>query len=112
MATKYCVNCDRVVEAKRQIGVGTFLLVIITSGLWLLVIPFYSKRCPMCKGTSFGTRPKMNKEESTASTQTQQNIISKQDPMEQIKKLQELKDAGAITNDEFIEKKKKILDTI
>lgn len=112
MATKYCVNCDRVVEAKRQIGIGTFILAIITGGFWLLAIPFYSKRCPMCKGTSFGTRPKIDKEDTSEISQIHQKNIQNHDPMEQIKKLQELKDAGAITQNEFNEKKKKILDTI
>ena len=112
MATKYCVNCDRVVEAKRQIGVGTLILAIITAGFWLLAIPFYSKRCPMCKGTSFGTRPSIKKEDNSSISKTQQKNIQNHDPMEQIKKLQELKDAGAITEDEFNDKKRKILDTI
>jgi len=58
MSTKYCINCGKVVSAKRQIGMGTFLLSLITWGFWLFLIPFYSKRCPICKDTSFGSLKK------------------------------------------------------
>jgi len=110
MATKYCVNCDRVVEAKRVIGAGTIILAVCTSGLWLLAIPFYSKRCPMCKSTNFGKKPI---EKVAADPKiTTSNTASKPDPIEQIKKLQQLKDSGAITTEEFDEKKKKILDSM
>ncbi len=108
MATKYCVNCDRVVEAKRVIGVGTFILALITSGIWLFIIPFYSKRCPICKGTNFGKKP-INKVGSDV--QLKQDT-TKTDPIEQIKKLQELKESGILTEDEFNEKKKNLLNTI
>lgn len=43
-----CFRCG-VVEGRRNIGVGTLLLVLITTGWWLLAIPFYKKRCPICK---------------------------------------------------------------
>lgn len=113
MATKYCVNCDRIVEAKRQIGVGTFILAILTGGVWLILIPFYSKRCPMCKGTNFGKKPSViNKEQTSIKTDSTQTGITKPDPMEQLKKLQELKESGVVTEDEFNDKKKKILATI
>ena len=49
MAIKYCDLCERQVEAKRNIGVGTLILVICSAGLWLLAIPFYAKRCAICK---------------------------------------------------------------
>lgn len=48
----HCIPCDRDVEPKKHIGVGTLLLVLITWGLWLLVIPLYKKRCTLCRGTS------------------------------------------------------------
>jgi hypothetical protein len=48
MAKKYCANCERYVNTSRKIGVGTFIMVICTVGLWLLVIPFYEQRCPIC----------------------------------------------------------------
>ncbi len=49
MAKKYCGLCKRNVETKRQIGVGTLILAICTAGFWILLIPFYSKRCSLCK---------------------------------------------------------------
>lgn len=49
MARKYCTDCDRNVEANRVIGVGTLILAVITAGVWLLLIPFYSVRCSICK---------------------------------------------------------------
>ena len=52
MAVRYCKLCDRKAEAKRHIGVGTLLLVLVTGGFWLLLIPLYSKRCPICKSTN------------------------------------------------------------
>lgn len=110
MATKYCVNCDRVVEAKRVIGIGTFILAILSGGLWLLLIPFYSKRCPICKGTNFGKKP-VNKVEAEAKSSESQNAV-KEDPLEKIKKLQALKDSGAITTEEFNDMKTKILAAI
>jgi hypothetical protein len=51
---KYCLNCKQNIEAKRNIGIGTLILVLCTLGWWLLLIPFYTKRCPLCKGTNFG----------------------------------------------------------
>ncbi|MGF6633557.1 hypothetical protein OKW39_000708 [Paraburkholderia sp. MM6662-R1] len=52
MSLKYCIMCERPVEPKRKIGIGTLLLVLLTSGFWLLTIPFYQKRCPICTGSS------------------------------------------------------------
>lgn len=51
MSVKYCNLCQRNVEPKRKIGVGTIILCLITSFFWVLAIPFYQKRCPIC-GTS------------------------------------------------------------
>lgn len=48
--TAYCNLCERRVPKKRKIGIGTLLLVFFTWGLWILVIPFYSKRCGVCGG--------------------------------------------------------------
>ncbi|HUG00733.1 MAG TPA: hypothetical protein VML95_02595 [Longimicrobiales bacterium] len=45
-------------DARRQIGVGTICLAVITGGLWLLAIPFYQKRCSICRSTAVSaTRP-------------------------------------------------------
>ena len=57
MATMYCELCRRPVEAKRQIGVGTLILVFLTTGFWLLAIPFYRKRCSICKSTAISRVP-------------------------------------------------------
>lgn len=53
MTIKHCALCDRKVSAQRQIGAGTVILVIITAGSWLLAIPFYPDRCPICKSAEF-----------------------------------------------------------
>ena len=49
MSIKKCVHCDKQIDAKRNIGIGSLILVLVTAGLWILVIPFYKKRCPICK---------------------------------------------------------------
>ena len=51
MSLKYCALCKRNVEPKRAIGIGTLLLVLCTFGFWLLLIPLYRKKCPICKTT-------------------------------------------------------------
>ena len=117
MATKYCVNCDRVVGAKRIIGAGTIILAVCTGGFWLLAIPFYMKRCPICRGTNFGKKPIDSNSFDEVKplltpTPISGNFQSKDDPLEKIKKLQELKEAGAITEEEFNEKKKILLRSI
>jgi hypothetical protein len=55
MATKYCALCKRPVEAKRQVGAGTVALGVVTAGLWFLAIPFYRKRCCICRSTAVST---------------------------------------------------------
>ncbi|WP_241123058.1 hypothetical protein [Achromobacter xylosoxidans] len=30
------------------------ILVLVTAGLWILAIPFYRQRCPICSGSMFG----------------------------------------------------------
>lgn len=46
---KYCTLCERNVEPRRKIGVGTLILFLLTLGVWLIAIPFYLKRCPICR---------------------------------------------------------------
>jgi RNA polymerase subunit RPABC4/transcription elongation factor Spt4 len=53
MNIKFCANCNQNVTPKRKIGVGTFILALCTSGISLLFIPAYAKRCPICQGTKF-----------------------------------------------------------
>ena len=43
-----CPNCQKRTGFKRALGVGTFLMVLLTFGLWLFVIPFYPARCITC----------------------------------------------------------------
>jgi hypothetical protein len=52
MPTMYCALCGRSVEARRQIGVGTVVLAVVTAGISLLAIPFYAKRCSICKSAA------------------------------------------------------------
>ncbi len=49
----YCKNCKQVVKPKRYIGFGTVLMIIVTGFMWLLFIPFYRKRCPICYDGGF-----------------------------------------------------------
>jgi hypothetical protein len=43
-----CRNCKKLTGYKRAIGIGTLIAVVCTSGLWLIAIPFYPKRCIAC----------------------------------------------------------------
>jgi hypothetical protein len=43
-----CPNCGKLTGFKRNLGFGTFFMVVITAGLWLLAIPFYPVRCINC----------------------------------------------------------------
>lgn len=56
MTIKYCELCQRNVEAKRKFGIGTLIAVLVTMGFWILVLPLYMKRCPICSGASFSRR--------------------------------------------------------
>jgi TonB family protein len=43
-----CVNCARLNGFKRNFGFGTFVMVLLTAGLWILAMPLYPKRCIGC----------------------------------------------------------------
>ena len=47
--TMFCALCARPVEPKRHIGALTIFFGVITAGFSLLAVPFYRKRCPICK---------------------------------------------------------------
>jgi membrane-bound metal-dependent hydrolase YbcI (DUF457 family) len=47
----FCQNCNSKRGFKRSLGIGTFLMVLITFGFWLLFIPLYPKRCLVCGQT-------------------------------------------------------------
>ena len=57
MATMYCALCGRPVEAKREIGAGTVILAVLTAGISLLAIPFYPKRCSICRSAAVSVSP-------------------------------------------------------
>jgi hypothetical protein len=44
----FCPNCGKPSGFKRALGFGTLFMVVITFGLWLLVVPFYTPRCINC----------------------------------------------------------------
>jgi hypothetical protein len=53
----YCALCGRPVEARRQLGAGTLVLAVITFGASLIAVPFYRKRCSICKSTAVSLSP-------------------------------------------------------
>ena len=50
----HCSNCGNLTGHKRNLGIGTLIMVLITSGLWLLTIPFYPIRCIVCGNKAQG----------------------------------------------------------
>ena len=48
MITRYCQECERKAGHKRVLGLGTFLMILLTGGIWILMILFYPKRCIIC----------------------------------------------------------------
>ncbi len=52
-----CPNCKKLTGYKRAIGFGTFFAVLITFGLWLLILPMYPKRCITCGFTKSASVP-------------------------------------------------------
>jgi len=44
----FCPNCGNRSGFKRDLGCGTLFMVLVTFGLWLLMIPFYPVRCINC----------------------------------------------------------------
>ena len=54
MEIRFCNSCKRETGFKRALGWGTFFACIITCGFWILLIPFYPKRCVVCGGNPGG----------------------------------------------------------
>lgn len=52
MATMYCALCQRPVDARRHFGIGSAFLAVFTAGFSLLALPFYSKRCSICRSAA------------------------------------------------------------
>lgn len=48
MKIAYCQSCKRDTGFKRALGWGTFFACVLTAGFWLLIVPFYPKRCVIC----------------------------------------------------------------
>lgn len=47
-----CPMCKNSVTLKKKYGIVFWLLVLITSGVWLLTIPFKKHQvCPVCNST-------------------------------------------------------------
>ena len=57
---RFCIPCDRYVTPARHLDAGFWLLVLVTSGLWLFAIPLYKPRCPMCNSVHWGNRQNAN----------------------------------------------------
>lgn len=53
MKTYYCKSCNRETGYKRAFGWGTFFAIILTGFVWILILPFYPKRCIIC-GNEYG----------------------------------------------------------
>jgi len=48
MEMMHCKLCDKMTMHKRDFGIGSIVIAILTGGLWLLAWPFYPKRCVVC----------------------------------------------------------------
>lgn len=44
----YCTNCSQITGFKRVWGFGTWIMLFLTFGLWLFVLPLYPARCIRC----------------------------------------------------------------
>jgi len=51
MKMQKCFNCQQIRGFSRKLGVGTIIMVVLTGGLWILLLPFYPKRCMNCGAT-------------------------------------------------------------
>jgi rubredoxin len=47
--TFYCPNCHEKKVFTKYYGLLTLILILATKGAWILTLPFYRKRCPVCK---------------------------------------------------------------
>ena len=56
MALRYCPHCEQRVTARRQFGIGTLLLVLVTGGLWFLVLGGVCERQPLAEQSKRRTR--------------------------------------------------------
>jgi hypothetical protein len=56
MEMNQCPGCVRLTGFKRNLGIGTLIMIVLTAGFWLLLIPFYPKRCIVCGITAGAIR--------------------------------------------------------
>jgi hypothetical protein len=49
VASDYCVLYQRNVPLGRNFGSGSLLAILLTCGAWLFAMPFYFRRCTICK---------------------------------------------------------------
>lgn len=75
MSVRYCVACERKVTPKRYIGVLSIIFAILTIGWSLLLIPFYSKKCPICRGSKWKSKGQLEREEYLKSKGTIKNCL-------------------------------------
>ena len=57
MKVAFCSNCGKETGHQRKLGFGTLFTVICTIGWWLLVLPFYPKRCVICGSDAILAEP-------------------------------------------------------
>jgi hypothetical protein len=50
---KTCKCCNKQVIPRKKYGIGTLIGVLVTSGLWIFVMPFYPDVCYHCGSNSF-----------------------------------------------------------
>ena len=48
MKVVYCESCGKETAHKRQFGLGFFVGIVLTGGLWLITIPLKPLRCTEC----------------------------------------------------------------
>ncbi|QXF35248.1 hypothetical protein CE143_20275 [Photorhabdus luminescens] len=110
MTMKYCSVCQKNVDAKIKIGIGSLIAIIFTGLFWLLALPFYSKRCSICEN-SHVEPPKSDSEirRINQANHAPTQVVHTSDPITQLEKLAKLKDSGAITEEEYQIQKSRLL---
>ncbi|PJA33498.1 MAG: hypothetical protein CO187_01230 [Zetaproteobacteria bacterium CG_4_9_14_3_um_filter_53_7] len=49
MKHRHCYKCERKTRYKPKTGIGSWILIVLTLGLWVVVIKlFYRNRCSAC----------------------------------------------------------------
>ncbi|MEI8663617.1 SHOCT domain-containing protein [Xenorhabdus bovienii] len=103
MTMKYCSVCEKNVDAKRKIGIGSLIAVIFTGFIWLIFLLFYSKRCPICQNSQ------LSRSKKAAELKQIINASVPVDPIAQLDTLARLKNSGDISEKEYNTQKNKLL---